>query len=79
MCIICHIRTHSVPRPMRTNIVIDDDLMDDVLATTGLRTKREAVESGLRLLLRLARQDKLRELRGKLEWTGDLESMRTDA
>ena len=64
---------------MRTNIVIDDDLMSDVLATTGLRTKREAVESGLRLLLQLARQDKLRALRGKLEWTGDLERMRTDA
>lgn len=64
---------------MRTNIVIDDELMSDVLTTTGLRTKREAVESGLRLLLRLARQGQLRELRGKLEWTGDLERMRTDA
>lgn len=64
---------------VRTNIVIDDDLMDDVLRTTGLRTKREAVESGLRLLLRLARQQELRELRGKLPWTGDLETMRTDA
>jgi Arc/MetJ family transcription regulator len=64
---------------MRTNIVIDDDLMSDVLATTGLRTKREAVESGLRLLLRLARQEQLRELRGKLKWSGDLERMRTDA
>ncbi len=64
---------------MRTNIVIDDELMNDVLATTGLPTKREAVESGLRLLLRLARQGKLRALRGKLEWTGDLEGMRTDA
>jgi len=64
---------------MRTNIVIDDELMSDVLTTTGLSTKREAVESGLRLLLRLARQERLRDLRGKLEWTGDLERMRSDA
>ena len=63
---------------MRTNIVIDDDLMNDVLTTTGLHTKREAVESGLRLLLRLARQERLRDLRGRLAWTGDLEGMRTD-
>jgi len=53
--------------------------MNDVLSTTGLRTKREAVESGLRLLLQLARQQQLRELRGKLAWSGDLERMRTDA
>ncbi len=78
MCIIIESGTHP-DEPMRTNIVIDDDLMDDVLATTGLRTKREAVESGLRLLLRLARQEQLRNLRGKLAWTGDLERMRTDA
>lgn len=64
---------------MRTNIVIDDELMHDVLRTTGLRTKRAAVDSGLRLLLRLARQQPLRALRGKLDWTGDLERMRTDA
>ncbi len=79
MCILITNRTYNLQEPMRTNIVIDDDLMDDVLATTGLRTKREAVESGLRLLLQLARQKKLRDLRGKLEWTGDLERMRTDA
>lgn len=64
---------------MRTNIVIDDELMDDVLRATGLRTKRAAVESGLRLLLRLAHQAELRDLRGQLEWTGNLDRMRTDA
>lgn len=64
---------------MRTNLVIDDDLMTDVLAATGIKTKRQAVEAGLRLLLRLARQEEIRALRGELAWEGDLELMRTDA
>lgn len=63
---------------MRTNIVIDDKLMKDTLRATGLKTKREAVELGLRTLLRLRRQEELRGLRGKLEWQGDLDAMRAD-
>lgn len=64
---------------MRTNIVIDDDLMASVLKATGIKTKREAVETGLRLLLRMARQEEIRTLRGNLRWEGDLERMRTDS
>jgi len=63
---------------MRTNIVIDDELMKQVLKATGLRTKREAVELGLRTLLRLRRQQEIRKFRGKLQWEGDLDAMRTD-
>ena len=63
---------------MRTNIVIDDRLMRDTLRATGLRTKREAVELGLRTLLRLKRQAEIRKFRGKLHWEGDLDAMRTD-
>lgn len=63
---------------MRTNIVIDDKLMSDVLRSTGLKTKREAVELGLRTLLRLSRQADIRRFRGKLEWQGDLHAMRRD-
>jgi len=63
---------------MRTNIVIDDKLMQDTLKATGLRTKREVVELGLRTLLRLGRQGEIRRLRGKLAWEGDLEAMRND-
>ena len=63
---------------MRTNIVIDDKLMQDTLKVTGLRTKREVVELGLRTLLRLGRQGEIRRLRGKLAWDGDLEAMRKD-
>jgi Arc/MetJ family transcription regulator len=63
---------------MRTNIVIDDELMKQVLKQTGIKTKREAVDMGLKTLLRLKRQEDIRNYRGKLEWTGDLDYMRTD-
>jgi Arc/MetJ family transcription regulator len=63
---------------MRTNIVIDDKLMNETLRLTGLKTKREAVELGLQTLLRLRRQEEIRGFRGKLDWQGNLEQMRTD-
>lgn len=61
---------------MRTNIVIDDRLMSEALKVTGLSTKKEAVELGLRLLVRQNKQQAIRKLRGKLKWEGDLEEMR---
>lgn len=64
---------------MRTHIVIDAALMAEALKATGLKTKREAVELGLRTLLRLRRQGEIRGYRGKLAWDGDLEAMRSDA
>jgi Arc/MetJ family transcription regulator len=63
---------------MRTNIVIDDKLMSDTLKATGIKTKREVVELGLRTLLRLRKQETVRQFRGKLQWEGDLNDMRTD-
>jgi Arc/MetJ family transcription regulator len=63
---------------MRTNIVIDDKLMKETLKLTGLKTKREAVELGLRTLVRLRKQDDIRRFRGKLKWHGDLDAMRTE-
>ncbi len=63
---------------MRTNIVIDYKLMREALSATGAKTKREAVELGLRTLVRLNKQSAIRQLRGKLQWQGDLEAMRTD-
>lgn len=63
---------------MRTNIVIDDELMKLALRATGLRTKREAVELGLRTLVRLRRQREIRRFRGRLHWEGDLDAMRLD-
>lgn len=63
---------------MRTNIEIDDKLMKDALRATGAKTKREAVELGLKTLVQLRTQEKARELKGKITWEGDLGSMRTD-
>jgi Arc/MetJ family transcription regulator len=63
---------------VRTNIVIDDKLMADTLKATGLKTKREAVELGLRTLLRLRQQAEIKKLRGRITWEGDLDAMRRD-
>jgi Arc/MetJ family transcription regulator len=60
---------------MRTNIVIDDDLMADALKATGLSTKKEVVEQGLRLIIKRNQQQAIRELRGQLHWEGDLDEM----
>jgi Arc/MetJ family transcription regulator len=61
---------------MRTNIVIADALMKRAMRASGAKTKREAVERGLELLVRLKRQGDMRQLRGKLRWEGDLDAMR---
>ena len=63
---------------MRTNIVIDEKLMKETLRLTGLKTMREAVELGLRTIVRLRKQQEIRRFRGKLRWRGDLDAMRTD-
>ena len=69
-----HTYTHGCD--MRTNIVIDDKLMEQALRASGLSTKKEAVEQGLRLLVRQNKQQAIRKLRGKLKWVGDLNEMR---
>jgi len=63
---------------MRTNIVIDDKLMADAIKVSGARSKREVVELGLRALLQLGQQSKVRRLRGQVQWTGDLAAIRRD-
>ena len=63
---------------MRANIVIDDQLMADALKVTGLKTKREAVELGLKTLIKLKQQEKIKAFKGKLKWEGNLEEMRRD-
>ncbi len=61
---------------MRTNIEIDDSLMANALKATGLSTKKEAVELGLKALIKLNKQASIRALRGKLKWEGNLDEMR---
>ncbi len=63
---------------MRTNIDIDDELMAKAMKAAGTKTKKETVEEGLRALVRNGDMRKLIELRGKVQWDGDLDAMRTD-
>jgi Arc/MetJ family transcription regulator len=79
MCTTCLTYTLDESACMRTNIVIDDALMKRAMRASGAKTKREAVERGLELMVRLAKQAKLiRSARGKLHWEGDLKKMRRD-
>lgn len=64
---------------MRTYIVIRDKLMSQALKLTGFKTKREAVEAGLEMLVKMARRQPIRAARGKLRWEGDLDAWRRDA
>ena len=63
---------------MRTNIEINDDLMKSAFNISGLRTKKAVIEEGLKLLVSLGNQARVKEYRGKLQWHGSLNKMRTD-
>lgn len=63
---------------MRTNVIIDDQLMEAALKSSGLRTKKDAIEEGLKLLVQVKRQKEIRRYRGKLQWSGNLDAMRMD-
>jgi Arc/MetJ family transcription regulator len=62
---------------MRTNVVIDDKLMNRALKASKLKTKKDAIEAGLKLLIKFNRQAKVKKYRGKLKWFGNLNEMRT--
>ncbi|MBN2640278.1 MAG: type II toxin-antitoxin system VapB family antitoxin [Victivallales bacterium] len=63
---------------MRTNVVIDDELMDVALKASGLKTKKDAIEEGLKLLIQVKGQRKIKDYRGQLKWIGNLDEMRRD-
>lgn len=63
---------------MRTNIVINDELMNEAMALSQIKTKKAVVETGLKLLVQIKKQEKIKSLRGKLKWDGDLDLMRLD-
>ncbi len=77
MCIFLLNDTHWGNR-MRTNIIIDDNLMSKAIIASGYKTKKETVEEALKLLIKMNNQTKIRNLRGKLNWEGDLNKMRAD-
>jgi len=64
---------------MRTNIAIDDKLMSEAAKLSQLKTKKAVVEEGLKLLIRIKKQEQIRKLKGKLKWEGDLDKMRLDS
>ncbi|PKN92429.1 MAG: DUF2191 domain-containing protein [Chloroflexi bacterium HGW-Chloroflexi-6] len=61
---------------MRTNIVLDEDLVERAQKLTGIKTKREVVQEALRTLILLREQAEIRSLRGKLNWEGNLDEQR---
>ncbi|HNU85925.1 MAG: type II toxin-antitoxin system VapB family antitoxin [Syntrophaceae bacterium] len=63
---------------MRTNIVIDDDLMTSALKASGKKTKKDTIEEALRLLVQIRGRREIRKFRGKLKWSGNLDEMRLD-
>lgn len=77
MCIILLIYTHR-RQAMRTNVVVDDSLMKSALKVSGLKTKKDAIAEGLKLLVQVTRQKEIKRFRGKLKWSGNLDEMRLD-
>ena len=63
---------------MRTNVVLDEDLIRSALSLSGIKTKKKAIEEGLKLLVKVNSQKQFKAYRGKLKWTGNLNKMRTD-
>ncbi|MBI5417192.1 type II toxin-antitoxin system VapB family antitoxin [Candidatus Poribacteria bacterium] len=63
---------------MRTNVVIDDDLIKSALKHSKLKTKKDAIKAGLKLLVQFKRQTQIKNFRGKLKWVGNLDEMRID-
>lgn len=61
---------------MRTNIDIDDELIKEAMRLTGIKTKKAVVEAALAQMLSLKKQERLKDLRGKLKWEGNLDEMR---
>ena len=61
---------------MRTNIEIEDELIQKALSLSGLKTKRAAVEAGLRLLIRVKEQEEILNLAGNVHWQGNLDESR---
>lgn len=61
---------------MRTNIVLDEELVEKAQELTGIKTKRAIVDEALRVLIRLYEQAEVRQLRGQLRWEGDIDAAR---
>ncbi|MEH2050173.1 type II toxin-antitoxin system VapB family antitoxin [Nostoc sp.] len=63
---------------MKTNFFIDENLIDEAIKVTGLKTKQEVIELGLKTVIKLKQQEKIKAYRGNLQWEGDLDVIRTN-
>ncbi|MDU9050409.1 MAG: type II toxin-antitoxin system VapB family antitoxin [Candidatus Electrothrix sp. Rat3] len=63
---------------MRTNVVVDDNLMAEAMRLSCIKTKKGVIDQALRLLVQIKKQEAVRQLKGRLHWEGDLEKMRLD-
>ena len=61
----------------RTNIILDEKLVNNCLKATGIKTQKALIDHALRELLRHENQTKLFELKGKINWNGNLDEWRT--
>jgi Arc/MetJ family transcription regulator len=60
----------------RTNVVLDDKLVEKCQKATGIKTRRALIDHALHELLRRERQKKILELKGAIQWEGDLKAWR---
>ncbi|WP_263079934.1 type II toxin-antitoxin system VapB family antitoxin [Endozoicomonas sp. Mp262] len=69
-------KVYTIPSIIRTNIVIDQDLVNEALSLSGLGSRRELIHHALEELVRRKKQQQLLELQGKISWEGDLDQSR---
>ncbi len=63
---------------MRTNVVLDDSIINTALKIGGFKTKKETIENALKLFIQMKGQQKIKNLKGKIKWEGNLNEMRRD-
>ncbi|MCL6755523.1 type II toxin-antitoxin system VapB family antitoxin [Nostoc sp. CCCryo 231-06] len=64
---------------MKIDFFIDQRLIDDAIKVTGLKTKQEVIELGLKTLIKLKQQEKIKAYRGNLQWEGNFDEIRTNS
>lgn len=63
---------------MEDDLVINEKLIEEAINVTGLQNKQEVIELGLKTLIKLKQQEKIKAYRGKLQWDGNLDELRTN-
>lgn len=62
----------------RTNVVLDDNLVEDCIKATGIKTRKALIDHALKELLRHEKQTKILDLKGNINWEGNLDEWRQD-